>query len=157
MTTPTSFLETLKIAADRASAVEGAFHRELADRIKKLEQERAFAFRRLNLMRSISKAAAVAEEPALAVANSLALLRSELGWEDDSESRSKVLSRFAPVAEAVFASVTPPNLDAAPVPSAGADVITSLEEFERWYAASYPTPFWALFEQYTPEMPLVER
>src|SRR5262245_24835053 len=157
MTPPNSVLETLKLAADRASAAEGAFHRELADRIKKLEQERAFAFRRLNLMRLVVEAAAVAEEPALAVASSLALLRSELGWESDSESRSVVLSRFAPVAEAVFASVTPPNEDAARTPATDADVIKSLEEFERWYAASHPTPFWALFEQYRPEMPLVER
>ena len=49
-----SFLDALKSEADRASAAESAFHRELTQRIKVLEQERAFAFRRLNLMQSIA-------------------------------------------------------------------------------------------------------
>ena len=150
-----SFLDGLKSEADRASGAESAFHRELTQRIKALEQERAFAFRRLNLMQSIAQAVATAEEPAAAVANSLALLRTELGWDEDSESRSAVLSRFAPVAEAVFVNLTPPSEEHAPSPDAA--VIKALAEFERWYAASYPTPFWALFDRYVPEMPLVER
>ena len=150
-----SFLDALKSEADRASGVESAFHRELTQRIKALEQERAFAFRRLNLMQSIAQAVATTEEPAVAVANSLALLRTELGWDEDSESRSAVLSRFAPVAEAVFVNLIPPNEGHAPSPDAA--VINALAEFERWYAATYPTPFWALFDRYVPEMPLVER
>jgi hypothetical protein len=152
-----SFLQTLKSAADNASAAEGTFHREVTERIKKLEQERAFAFRRLNLMQSIAGAVATTEDQAVAVANSLALLRSELGWDEISDSRSAILSRFAPVAGAVFANLTPPNGDAGHAPSPDAEVINALADFERWYAASYPTPFWALFDRYVPEMPLVER
>jgi len=150
-----SFLDALKSEADRASGAESAFHRELTQRIKALEQERAFAFRRLNLMQTIAQTVATTEEPAVAVANSLALLRTELGWDEDSESRSAVLSRFAPVAEAVFVNLTPPNEGRAPSPDSA--VINALTEFERWYAATYPTPFWALFDRYVPEMPLVER
>jgi len=150
-----SFLDALKSEADRASAAESAFHRELTQRIRALEQERAFAFRRLNLMQSIAGAVAVTEDQAVAVANSLALLRTELGWDEDGDSRSTVLSRFVPVAEAVFVDLTPPNEAHAPSPDAA--VINALAEFERWYAATYPTSFWALFDRYIPEMPLVER
>ena len=152
-----SFLDALKSEADRASAAESAFHRELTQRIKVLEQERAFAFRRLNLMQSIAGAVATTEDQAIAVANSQALLRSELGWDEISNSRSAILSRFAPVAGAVFANLTPPSSDEGHAPSPDAEVINALADFERWYAASHPTPFWALFDRYVPEMPLVER
>lgn len=151
-----SFLQTLKTAADHASAAEGTFHREVAERIKKLEQERAFAFRRLNLMQSIAQAVATTEEQAVAVANGLALLRSDLGWDGDSDSHNIVVSRFAPVVEAVFANLTPPNEDTGTqIPDT--EVIKSLAEFEHWYLTSHATPFWALFDQYVPELPLVER
>jgi len=156
MKSPPSFLDALKSEADRASGAESAFHRELTQRIKALEQERAFAFRRLNLMQSIAQAVATTEEPAIAVANGLALLRADLGWNEDSESRSTVLSRFAPVIERVFANLTPANEKAGPQ-APDAEVINSLAEFERWYAASHDTAFWALFDHYIPEMPLVER
>ena len=151
MIPPASFLETLKTAADGAAASENAFRREIAERTKTLERERAFAFRRLNLMRSIAEAVATAEDSKLAIACSLAVLRTKLGWASDSEARDAVLSRFAPVAEAVFATLAPPDEGAPKL-----DVMQSLAEFERWYAESHTTPFWALFDQYVMETPVVD-
>jgi hypothetical protein len=48
--TGTSFLDAFKTAADDAEVAEATFRREIAGRIKALERERAFAFRRLNFM-----------------------------------------------------------------------------------------------------------
>jgi hypothetical protein len=72
-----------------------------------LEQQRAFAFRRLNLMQAVAKAVGPAEDEPTAITYALAALRARLGWESDSEARAAVLARFAPVAQAVFASLMP--------------------------------------------------
>jgi hypothetical protein len=147
-----SFLDDLKRATERAAAVENDFRREIAQRIKALESERAFAFRRFNLMRAIADVVASSESEEIAVAGATALLRTKLGWSSDSEARSAVLSRFAPVAQAMFASLAPPGDENAPTP----DVIGALAEFERWYGATHPNPFWILFENYIPETPVVD-
>jgi hypothetical protein len=146
----TSFLDTLKAAAEEANVAEAEYRREAAQRIAALERQRAFAFRRLNLMRVVADAVATAESEEIAVANALAVLRGKLGWSTDTEATTEVLSRFAPVAKAAFRSFVPsedgPSLD---VPDA-------LAQFEAWYAGSHGTPFWALFEHYIAETPLVD-
>jgi hypothetical protein len=149
--TRTSFLDTLKAAADDADAAEGKFRREIAERTKALERERAFAFRRLNLMRAVADAIAAAESEEMAVASATAAVRARLGWASDSEARDAVLSRFAPVARAAFASLAPPEAEAEE-----ADVIQALADFEAWYASTHDNAFWFLFEHYMPETPLVD-
>jgi hypothetical protein len=156
MMPPSSFLDTLKNAADAAAEAENVFRRDVAERTRTLGRERAFAFRRLNLMRSLAEAVAHAEDPEVAIAGSLAMLRAKLGWSSDSEARSAVVSHFAPVAAAVFASLAPLSEDALDNETPDADVIKSLAEFEGWYAASHTTPFWVLFEQYVAETPVVD-
>ena len=146
-----SFLDTLKAAADNAARAEDTFRREIEERTKALGRERAFAFRRLNLLRSIAEAIATAEDSKLAVACSLGVLRTKLGWTSDSEARSAVLSRFAPVAEAVFATLAPPDEE-----TPKTDVIQSLAEFEHWYGENHATSFWALFDEYVTETPVVD-
>ena len=111
-----SFLDDLKRATERTAAAENDFRREIAQRIKALENERAFAFRRFNLV------------PA-------------------------VLSRFAPVAQAMFASLAQSTDDEDTPPP---DIIGTLGEFERWYGETHPNPFWILFENYIPETPVVD-
>jgi len=151
MTPAASFLDALQRAADGAAAAETEFRRQAAERAKTLERERAFAFRRLNLMRAVAEAVAAAESGEIAVASCSALLRAKLGWSSDSDARVAVLSRFSPVAQAAFASLAPPD-EEAPAP----DVAKALEEFEAWYAATHATPFWVLFEQYVSETPVVD-
>ncbi len=65
--TPAAFLDALKAAADAAEAAEAKFRREIAERTKALDRERAFAFRRLNFMRAIADAVASAESEEIAV------------------------------------------------------------------------------------------
>jgi hypothetical protein len=82
-----SFLDALKLAADRATAAEDEIRREIATRTKALENERAYAFRRLNIMRSMAEVTAGAESEEVAVAGATAVLRSKLGWSNDIEAR----------------------------------------------------------------------
>ena len=147
-----SFLDDLKHATERAAAAENEFRRDTALRMKAMEDERAFAFRRYNLMRAVASAVASAENEESAIAGATAILRSKLSWSSDSEARSAVLSHFTPVAQAAFASLTPVEGKDAPRP----DVLAALGDFERWYAAAHASPFWALFENYMPETPVVD-
>jgi hypothetical protein len=147
----TPFLDALARAATDAEQAEAAFRRDIAARAKALEQERAFAYRRLNFMRAIAAVIADAESEEVAVANAQAVTREKLGWASDSAAREETLGRFAPVAQAAFASLAPAEAEAEP-----ADVAAALAEFEAWYAATHPQPFWVLFETYMPETPRVD-
>ena len=142
-----AFLEALKCAADQASDAEESFRREIATRMKELERERAFAWRRLNLMRGIDAVIApvASEEEAVAAAD--AALRLKLGWGDDSPARNEVLSRFATISRALFAS----HGEGAQI-----DVGATLAGFEEWYRDTHPGPFWALFDYEMQETPVVD-
>lgn len=150
MKQPSVFLDQLDAAAGRAAAAETEFRRQSAERIKALERDRSFAFRRLNLMRTIAEAIGRAEGEEMAVANGLAMVRARLGWTGDSETRSAILSRFAPVSQAVYASLHPE------VQQPARDVLAALAEFETWYAETHGASFWSLLEQPMPETPLVD-
>jgi hypothetical protein len=142
-------LQALAAAADGADRAERQYRQEAAQRTAALEQERAFAFRRLNLMRELADAIATADAEESAVGVAAATLRGKLGWSGESEARNEVLERFAPVTRALFRSLTGED---EPVPSPQ-DV---LADFERWYAGSRGTPFWILFERYVQQTPLVD-
>jgi hypothetical protein len=149
--TTAMFLEELKGRAATADSAEGVFRREIAARIKEIEAERAFAYRRLNFMRALADAIATAESEEIAVANALAVVRARLDWTRDSEARTQVLSHLAPVAQAMFARLAPGEKeDALP------DIGKALESFEAWYGKTHDQPFWVLFEHYIPETPRVD-
>jgi hypothetical protein len=147
-----SYLDALKLAADGSSRAEDEFRSQISARIKELERQRSFAFRRLNLMKEVSGVIAGAESEEIAVAGATAVLRAKLGWADDSEARVAVVSSFAPVAQAMFASLAPAESEDEPRP----DVLKTLSAFEAWYAETHPNPFWVLFENYMPETPVVD-
>jgi hypothetical protein len=148
--TATAFLDELAAAARSAELTEQAYRREVAARIAILEQERAFAFRRVNLMKSITETVTAAESEEIAVSRALAVLRARLGWVGDSEVRNDVLSRFSSVAQAIFAKLAPEERDNV------TDVRTALEAFENWYAQTHKVKFWQLFEHHIPETPRVD-
>lgn len=148
MTVTTRFLVELKTAAEAAKVAEGRFRREAAVRIEALEKERAFAFRRFNLMQAIAGAMASAESEEIAVASAFATLRTRLGWNSDSEARSEVMTRFGQVVLAVFRA--PDEEESAN------NVPEALTGFERWYAETRGSPFWLLFEHQIPDTPRVD-
>jgi hypothetical protein len=152
MTSISSFLHTLEVAANQTARAESDFRRDLAERVKALERERAFSHRRLNFMRAIADAIAAAESEEIAVAAAAAVMQAKLGWSTDSDARTEVLSHFVPVVQQVLASLAPATEDGAPLP----DVLEALTEFETWYRETHPNPFWMLFENQMPETPLVD-
>nr|PZN82369.1 MAG: hypothetical protein DIU57_11845 [Pseudomonadota bacterium] len=152
MTGPTqAFLDHLKAAATSAHEAENSLRKRMAEEIARLERQRAFAYRRLNLMNEVAKAVASAENEEAAVARGLAVLRSELGWTTETETRKATLERFERVARATFAGLSP-NEGAETAP----DLADELSGFETWYEATYGKPFWVLFDQEIQEIPLVE-
>jgi hypothetical protein len=147
-----SYLDVLKLSAERSAAAEDEFRRGIAERTRQLEKERSFAFRKLKLISDISAAIAETESEEIAVATATAMLRAKLGWVSDSEARMQVVSSFTPVAQAMFASLSSSESDDEAKP----DVIRSLADFEAWYEKAHPHPFWFLFENYMPETPVVD-
>jgi hypothetical protein len=146
-----ALLATFEAAAAAADKAEAALRKRAAAEIAAAERERAFAYRRLNLMRTLARAIGSAESEAAAVGRGLAAVRIQLGWESDT--RTETLSRLAPVVRTTFASLVPAEDGEAPA----ADVSGALADFEAWYERTYGRPFWALFEQEIAELPLVER
>jgi hypothetical protein len=144
----------LEAAAKAAQQAEDALRKRMVEEVARLERERAFAYRRLNLMRAVADAVARAESQDAAVANGLAAVRNELGWDGESETRTETLDRFAAVIRATFARL---GSETAEAETPAADPVDALSDFEAWYAARFERPFWVLFDQYVPELPLVER
>ena len=163
MTTATTYIERLQQAAEKVQSVEVAYRREAATRIATLERERAFAFRRMNLMRAVADAAKpqmddssdLAEQTGeeIAVARALALIRVRLGWSSDSETRDATLAHFAPVVIALHrASVDDDQNMADETPA----IDEALNSFETWYEKAYCVSFWMLFDNPMPDTPRVD-
>jgi hypothetical protein len=146
------FLDELQQAAERAEAAEKQFRREAVQSIRNLETERAFAFRRLNLVRAIAEGIKGVETPESAVARAVEILRSRLGWSDEqSEAKLLICQNFAPVAESIFASLSEKD------DSSGMnDFAEALASFESWYSSTHSSPFWVLLEHHMTETPRVD-
>lgn len=152
------FLATLQEAASTASEAEAEFRRSIGARIAALEQERSFAFRRLNLVKALAEAAAGADSEASALGACRSALIGRLGWGGESEAQREVVERFGPVFQALWTAGRPVEMqgrdaDAVAEPP---DPAMALAAFEDWFAGSRGTPFWKLFENVMPETPLVD-
>jgi hypothetical protein len=145
-----SFIDNLRNDAEAAAAAEAQFRRESALHLAALESKRAFAFRRLNLMRAVAAAVERSEEEAAAVASGLDAMRAKLDWPNESEAQSTVLSHFAPVVQALFAAR---NSAEGPVEPTAGEALTA---FESWYVTTYATAFWEVFDQPMAETPRVD-
>lgn len=150
MTRPSSFLLDLKTAAEAAKNAEGNFRREAASRIQALEEDRAFAFRRYNLMQAIASSMESSEDEEIAVASAVAVLRTRLGWNSDSEAQAEVMTHFSPVGLALFRAQGSHDGEIAGLAH------KALADFERWYAEARGSSFWNLFEQQIPDTPRVD-
>lgn len=149
MSRAVAWIEDLTAATAAAEAAEKAYRAEYAARVEQLAQERAFAFRRANLLRAVAGAVAGAEDEQMAVAHGLATLRSRLGWGAESPAREEIVARFAPVCAALHEA---PDAQA----KEAADPAEALAAFEAWHIEARGVPFWVLFERWMPETPVVD-
>jgi hypothetical protein len=144
--TVAALIETLTATAKAASTAEQDHQKEAARRAAELRTERAFAWRRLNLVRATATAVRGAEGPEAVAAAGRATLLAETGWAGATEAQREVAEKFVPVAQAVSAAATGEEADPA----------AALAAFETWYAEARGAPFLALMEREVVELPLVE-
>jgi len=147
-------------AAKATRAAEEELRRKLTAQIASMERQRAFAFRRTRLIRSLASAAHadIAENEAETEAKIEAkawsrqrqAVREELGWSGESQAYDAILMQLRPVASAVWRCAC-----ASPA-EAGAAVLDELEKFEAWFEGAHGKSFYALFDQYAPEVPVVD-
>ncbi|MET0169278.1 MAG: hypothetical protein ABW191_02710 [Aliihoeflea sp.] len=160
MTDTHPFITALASQAAACEQEESEFRRTMAARVAALAEARAFANRRMNLMKSLFATMAQAKTEEIAVAGAIAALSNRLGWRENSEPRDEVLAQYAKVAAAAFAATRQPDddeivlasIDDRPMP----DIKTALDAFEEWYIRVRGKPFWVLFEHYMPETQLVD-
>lgn len=145
------YLDRLDRSARDANAKEDTLRRDLTRRLRELEDERAFAFRRLNLMRSVSASIAEAKDGAEAVQKGSSVLLREVGWTGANEQQKQVVERFIPVVISAWNAAREEGGD-----PHGDAVGRALAEFENWFAEDRKTPFLALLGREVVELPLVE-
>ncbi len=151
-----AWIEELTAATRTAETAETAYRAEYAKRIEALAQERAFAFRRANLLRAVADVVARAEDEPTAIAYGLATLRSRLGWGEESEAREEIIARFAPVCAALHEGGSDVDVDVDVDAEPVTDPAEALAAFEAWYLDARGVPFWVLFERWMPETPVVD-
>ncbi len=143
-----SVLATLGARADAASTEETAYRRESARKIEVLERARAFAYRRLNLIRKVVDTAAGEPDATKAADARIAAAFVEIGWIGGSlaeldEKGREAEAKFRPVAEAVGTSDE-------------AAMLAALDAFEAWFAERFGRDFCSVFDRYAPDTPKVD-
>ena len=142
-----AYLATLAAQARDANAAEQAHQAEAARRAAELRQARAFAWRRLNLVRAVAAAVRAAEDAETATAAGRSAFLREVGWNGATQAQRDVGDRFAPVALAIWSAGRG---------EPGEDAAAAVDAFEAWYAGERGVPLLALMERDIPELPLVE-
>ncbi|MBZ0138380.1 MAG: hypothetical protein K8H87_01225 [Pseudorhodoplanes sp.] len=146
-----NYIRELEQVAQAANVAEEAYRNEAMRRIREFEQERAFAFRRLNLLRSLSSAVLAAKDQEEAAAHGTAALLRELNWTGANDPQREVVNRFLPVITALWQTGQSED-EVAETPSVAAE----LSDFEKWFATNRDVPFLSLMEVEVQELPLVE-
>ncbi len=146
-----AYLASLNALASTASVTEDDFRRNIVAKMRELEEARAFAYRRLNLMKGVASAVSGAKDEEEARKAGVDVLYREIGWTGATEFQRTGAEKFAPVALAVW-EATKPEADE----SVTKDIERELAAFENWYATARDKPFMTVMEQELPELPLVE-
>lgn len=148
----TALLAHFEAAAKAAQAQEVDLRKKLAAEIANAEQRRVYAFRRsrlIGLLASSLPARAGTEQEAWAAQKRAVC--EDLGWSVLSESYQEILAHMEPLAAAIRDCLATPQQD-----DKAAAVVAELERFEAWFLEAKGKPFYVLFDQYVPEVPVVD-
>jgi hypothetical protein len=143
-------------AARTVQQAEDALRRKMADEVAQLERRRAFAFRRINVVRALVTAAISAETEEAALAAQRAALREELDWRLESAAQREILDRLRPLGKIVWQCAHEDEEGAPAGERASAAIHAEIEAFENRFEATHGKSFYTLFDQYVPELPVVE-
>ncbi len=148
----TALLAQFEAAAKAAQVAEAELRKSLAQQIAKSEKQRAYAFRRTRLIRALAESVPPEAGENVDAAWSLQqkAVCDELGWTSLSESYRTILTHLQPLGAAVQACLLPQD----ELPAAS--VTQELEQFEAWFEEVHGKPFYVLFDQYVPEVPVVD-
>ena len=156
-------LSSLETDAKSAYREETELRERMHKELKRLERRRAFAFRRRHLVSVLADATLKARETSQATEEArYAALAREVGWRREGEFQKAICSGIAHVGALIEAALTPdPGAQqgegkAALEAEASARIVAALEAFETWYETTYKAEFYALFDQETSEVPLVD-
>ncbi len=149
MTALSELIGELEAKAREASRAEQEFDREVARRRAEVAEARAFAWRRVSLLRALQQEISRHEQEEEALAAGRSRLFRELGWHTTNEKREEVAERFRPVLAAIWGAARTED-------GSAESVTAALEAFERWYDEARQAPFLALMQREIVELPLVE-
>lgn len=144
-------LARLEARAQQANRDEARHLEEAARRAAELRRARAFAWRRLNILRSVANAVrGEGEEEVALLAGRAAMLR-DTGLNLATQPRRDLAERFAPVVRALWLAT---REDAAA--GAAEAALAAFADFEAWHETDRGAPFLGLMERDIPDLPLVE-
>jgi hypothetical protein len=156
-----SLIARLQADCTAAEAAEKSVRASVEAQIKAAETARAFAWRRLNALSDMAKAAAAEPECEVSIERQLVALFREIGWVETSlaelgEGAQPLIEALRPIAEALHGQAHPAPVkegeDAAPL----TDPIEAFRAFEAWYERERGQPFLKVYERYMPPTPVVE-
>ena len=154
-------LARLQADCTAAETAERSIRASVDAQIKAAAEARAFAWRRLNALSDMARAAAGEPDREAAVEGQLVALFREIGWIEGGlaelgEGAQPLIERLRPVAEALHAQAHPAPEGKEPDPAAAIDPLAAFRAFEAWYESERGQPFLQVFERYMPPTPVVE-
>ena len=157
-----ALIARLQADCTAAEANERSVRARVDAQIEAAALQRAFAWRRLNALADMARAACLESECEASIKRQLEALFREIGWIENDLSElgagsKPLVERLRPIAEALHAGAhpAPPEAnDSAAAPLA--DPIAAFRDFEAWYEQERGEPFLQVFERYVPPTPLVE-
>jgi hypothetical protein len=160
MPMPQSLIARLQADCTAAEANEKSVRASVEAQIKAAETARAFAWRRLNALADMAKAAAAEPEREASIERQLIALFREIGWIESALAElgnaQPLIEALRPVTEALHAQAYPAPAKEGEDPVPVADPIEAFRAFEAWYERERGQPFLAVYERYVPPTPLVE-
>ena len=161
MPTVESLIARLQADCTAAEANERAVRARVEAQVAAAETARAFAWRRLNALSDMAKAAAAEPEREAAIERQLVALFREIGWIETSlaelgEGAQPLIDALRPIAEALHTQAHPAPAEEGKEPEPAADPIAAFRAFEAWYERERGQPFLKVYERYRPPTPLVE-
>jgi len=146
-----TLLAALEAEAKTAEAAELSYRNEVAKEIAARERKRQFAYRRLDLADTTTKAVRALDTEDAAIAAGLAAFKRSLDWHTETEVRKRILAAWSPVVTAVWrASQRAQEHDQTRL------AMAAIRTFEAWYLTEHGKEFLALFDVELPELPVVE-
>jgi hypothetical protein len=158
---PGTLMARLEADCTAAEQTERTVRAETEVRLREVERARAFAWRRLNVLKDMMRTAADEPDRAAAVERQLAGLFRDIGWIESSldelaPGALPLLDRLRPIADALHGACHPGETDGSAPDGPGIDVLAAFLAFEEWFEADRGQPFLQVFERYTPPTPVVE-